>query len=164
MNVRKLTIVSDDLPKSEQLGIVQEYQGRAYPLEELKERIRQNLRDRGYAKARAEILQPSAAPSGPAPRADVSIQISAGAQYTLAGFSVEGAQAFSQSEIIQQFPLHSGDLFSATAIQKGLESLLKLYKAKGYLNLGVIPQMRIDDVRHTVTLVLDISEGKATAA
>lgn len=164
VNVRKLTIVSDDLPKSEQLGIVQEYQGRAYPLEELKERIRQNLRDRGYAKARAEILQPAAAPSGPAPQADVSVRVSSGAQYTLGGFSIEGAQAFSQDEIIQQIPLHPGDLFNATAIQKGLERLLNLYKAKGYLNLGVIPQLHFDEVRHTVTLILDIREGKATAA
>jgi outer membrane protein insertion porin family len=93
---------------------------------------------------------------------DISIQVSAGAQYTLGGFSIKGAQAFSQDEIIQQFPLHPGDLFSATAIQEGLVRLKKLYGSKGYVNFGMIPRPQMDDIRHTVTLTLDISEGKPT--
>lgn len=161
VQVRSLTIVSDDLPKSDQLQIVQKYQGRAYPLEELKERIRQNVRDLGYAKARVEFLQPSATPSGRPPQSmDISVRVSAGAQYRLSGFSINGAQAFSQDEIIRQFPIHPGALFNATAIGKGLDSLKDLYGAKGYVNFGVIPRMQFDDVRQTVTLVLDINEGK----
>jgi GWxTD domain-containing protein len=165
VNVRKLTIVSDDLPEFARYQIVQEYQGRAYPLDELMERIRQNLRDRGYAKAIVGFLQPASAPSGPPPQSmDVSVLVSAGAQYTLSGFSVEGAQAFSQDEIIQQFSVHPGDLFNATAIQQGLDHLRKLYGSKGYVNLGIIPELKIDDVRHAVTVVLNIREGKTAAA
>ena len=62
---RMLTIVSADLPEAERQQIVQKYQGHTYPLEELKERIRQNRRgDLGYANARAEIPQLA---SGPMP-------------------------------------------------------------------------------------------------
>ncbi len=165
VSVRKLTIVSDDLPESVRLQIVEEYQGRTFPLDELTERIRQNLRDRGYAKAWAEIPQPSAALSGPPPQSvDISVRISAGEQYTLSGFSIEGAQALSQDEIIKQFSVHPGDPFNATAIQQGLDQLRKLYVSKGYVYLGVIPRLQMDDVRRTVTVILDIKEGKVTAA
>ena len=95
---------------------------------------------------------------------NVSVRVSAGVVYTLSGISVEGAQALSQDEIIQQFPLHPGDLFSATAIAKGLDGMRKLYESRGYISFQIIPRLQTDDVRHTATLILDIKEGKPTAA
>jgi len=163
--VRSLTIDSNDLPESDRLKIVQSYQGGTYPLEELMQRIRQNVRDRGYAKASVEFPQPASTPAGQPPQPmDISVRVSAGAQYTLSGFSIEGAGALSQDEIIQQFSFHPGDFFNATAIGRGLDRLKKLYGSKGYVNFAVIPQLQMDDVRHTVTLILEIKEGKATTA
>jgi hypothetical protein len=163
VHVRLLTIQSNDLPESDRLEIVQAYQGGTYPLEELMERIRQNVRDRGYAEARAEILQPAATPAGQPPQSvDVSAQVSAGSRFTLDRIETEGNRAIAVEEIIQQFPLHPGDLFNATAIGKGLDSLKKLYASKGYVHFGAIPRLQMDEVRHTVTLILDIQEGKAT--
>lgn len=87
------------------------------------ERIRQELRDRGYVGAKVAILKLSAAPSGLEPQpVDVSAPVAAGTQYRFGGISVEGAHAFSEKEIVRQFPLHNGDLFNATAIGKGLGS------------------------------------------
>jgi beta-lactamase regulating signal transducer with metallopeptidase domain len=164
VQVRSLTINSVDLPESDRVEIVRAYQGGTYTLQELMERIRQNVLDRGYLGATVKSLPPASAPAGQPPQPmDISIQISAGAQYTLSGFSIEGVQAFSQDEIIQQFPLHPGDRFSATSIFKGLDGLKKLYRSKGYVNFGAIPRLQMDDVRHTVTLILDIKEGKPTA-
>jgi beta-lactamase regulating signal transducer with metallopeptidase domain len=165
VQVRSLTIDSDDLPESDRIEIVQAYQGSTYPLEELKERVRQKMLDRGYVKARVEFLQSESAPAGQPPQPmDISLQISAGAQYTLSGFSIKGVQAFSQDEIIRQFPVHPGDLLNATEIRKGLDSLRKLYASKGYVHFGAIPRLQMDDVRHTVNLILDIQEGNPTAA
>ena len=45
-------------------------------------------------------------------------------------------------------------------IGKGLDRLKKLYASQGYARLGVIPRLRMDDARHTVTLMLTIMEGK----
>jgi beta-lactamase regulating signal transducer with metallopeptidase domain len=163
--VRSLTIDSDDLPESDRLKIVQSYQGGTYPLEELMQRIRQNVRDRGYAKASVEFPQPASTPAGQPPQQmDISVRVSAGAQYTFSGFSIEGARALSQDEIIQQFSFHPGDFFNATAIGRGLDRLKKLYGSKGYVNFAVIPQLQMDDVRHAVTLILEIKEGKAATA
>lgn len=161
LQVRKLAIISNDLPQHERQEIIYAYQGRTYPPVELAERIRQNLRDRGYAKAHVEIQAlPGLLAAPPAHPVDISVRISAGSQYKLAGIVVDGARAFPQSEILQQFPIHPGDLFSATAIGKGLDRLKKLYASKGYARLGVIPRLRMDDARHTVTLMLTIMEGK----
>ena len=89
VQVRSLAIQSNDLPESDRAEIVQAYTGGTYPLEELIERIRFNLSDRGYAKARAEILQPTAAPAGQPPQAvDVSAHVSAGAKYTSSAASI----------------------------------------------------------------------------
>jgi beta-lactamase regulating signal transducer with metallopeptidase domain len=163
VQVRSLTIQSNDLPESDRLEIVQAYQGGTYPLEELMERIRQNVRDRGYAEARAEILQPTATPAGQPPQSvDVSAQVSAGSRYTLDRIEIEGNRAIPVEEIIQQFPLHPGDLFNATAIGKGLDSLKKLYASKGYVHFGAIPRPQMDNVHHTVTLILNIREGEST--
>jgi len=123
------------------------------------------VQDRGHAKATVELLQPASSPTGqPSQSMNVSVRVSAGVVYTLSGISVEGAQALSQDEIIQQFPLHPGDLFSATAIAKGLDGMRKLYESRGYISFQIIPRLQTDDVRHTATLILDIKEGKPTAA
>jgi beta-lactamase regulating signal transducer with metallopeptidase domain len=165
VQVRSLTIDSNDLPESDRLEIVQAFQGSTYPLEELIERIRRSVQDRGHAKATVELLQPASSPTGqPSQSMNVSVRVSAGAVYTLSGISVEGAQALSQDEIIRQVSLHPGDLFNATAIAKGLEGIRKLYESKGYISFLIIPQLQTDDVRHTAALILDIKEGKPTAA
>jgi beta-lactamase regulating signal transducer with metallopeptidase domain len=164
VQVRSLTIESNDLPESDRVEIVQAFQGSTYPLEELIERIRRNVQDSGHVKATVKLLQPASSPTGqPSQSMNVSVRVSAGAVYTLSGISVEGAQALSQDEIIQQFPLHPGDLFNATAIGEGLDRLRKLYGSKGYFSFQIIPRLQTDDVRHTATLILDIKEGKPTA-
>jgi beta-lactamase regulating signal transducer with metallopeptidase domain len=165
VHVRSLTIDSNDLPESDRVEIVQAFQGSTYPLEELIERIRRSVQDRGHAKATVELLQPVASPTGqPSQSTNVSVRISAGAIYTLSGISIEGAQALSRDEIIQQFTLHPGDLFNATAIGEGLDGMVKLYVSKGYSGIEIIQDMPMDEVRHTVTLILEIKEGKPSAA
>jgi outer membrane protein assembly factor BamA len=165
VQVRSLTIDSNDLSESDRVEIVQAYQGATYPLEELIERIRRSVQDRGHAKATVELLQPASSPTGqPSQSMNVSVRVSAGAVYTLSGVSVEGAQALTQDEIIRQVSLHPGDLFNATAIGEGLERVIKLYVSKGYISIQIVPRLQMDEVRHSVTLILDIKEGKPTAA
>jgi beta-lactamase regulating signal transducer with metallopeptidase domain len=165
VQVRSLTIESNDLPESDRVEIVQAFQGRTYPLEELIERIRRSVQDSGHAKATVELLQPASSPTGqPSQSMNVSVRVSAGSVYTLSGFSIKGAQALSQDVIIQQFPLHPGDLFNVTAISEGLDGVRKLYVSKGYISFEIITDMQTDEVRHTATLTLDIKEGKPTAA
>lgn len=159
--VRSLTIASADVPEADRLEIVHAYQGGTYPLQELLQLIRQHLRNQGYAFATVRFLEPSTTPPGPPPQpVDISAQVAAGAIYRLGGISIENAHAFSQKAILQQFPIRPGDVFNATLVAKGLDGLKKLYKSKGYGNFGAIVNAKRNDADHTITLFLDIREGK----
>jgi outer membrane protein insertion porin family len=58
------------------------------------------------------------------------------------------------------FAIKDGDWFNATLISKGLENLKKAYGQLGYINFGAIPKPVYDDQKKTVSLDIDIDEGK----
>jgi beta-lactamase regulating signal transducer with metallopeptidase domain len=161
VQVHSLTTHSADLPESDRRQIVQAFQGKIYSIEErFWMRISRYMWDHGYmvCEVTTEVWQPASGQQTPS--IDVTVSIHAGHKYALAGFSIEGAQAFSQNEIIKQFPLQPGDLFNQTAIETGFRHLLQLYGSKGYVNVGMSsPEQKYDDVRHTVTVILRIKEG-----
>ena len=164
VEVHTLTIVSNDLPEVERQQIVREYEGRTIPLEELVERIRQNLRDSGYAEASAEIPQLAAMVSAPPARSvDVTVRVTAGAKYQLDAIRFENASAFTTEQLRSRFPIESGALFNAAAIGRGLDQLRDLYGSKGYINFGAIPKLEFDEARHTVNLTIDVDEGRVFA-
>jgi outer membrane translocation and assembly module TamA len=159
VQVRTLTIVSNDLPDAERMQIVQAIQGHSYPLSEVSERVLQHLRDHGYANAHAEIPQLAAillAP--PAKSLDLTVQISAGAIYTLSEIRFEHA-SFRPDVLRSQFSIADGSVFNATAIGKGLDNLKNAYQSLGFINFGAIPKLQYDEAHHTVALTIDIDEG-----
>jgi outer membrane protein assembly factor BamA len=163
--VRSLTIVSSDLPEATRLQIAHALQGKTYSLQVLSELVRQQLRDRRYLEAKAEIQNRAGLlASAPTYPVDISVRVSAGAQYTLGGIVVQDSQAISKQEILKQFPIRPGDLFNATEIAEGLDRLKKLYASRGYIHFGPIPTPQIDEKQHTVTLTLEIIEGERTRA
>jgi outer membrane protein assembly factor BamA len=161
VQVHTLTIVSNDLSQDLRRHIVLAYQGRTYPLDELEERIRQDLRDQGYANARVEIPQLATMPApSPGQSVDVTVQISTGAIYRLSAIIFTGNKQITSIEVLRaQFPLNDGDRFNATAIGKGLDSLKNAYQALGYINFGAVPKIQYDEAHHTVALTIDIDEG-----
>lgn len=160
VQVRTLTIISKDLPQDERAEIVRAFQGKAYPPEELAERVRQKLRDFGYAQAIVNPPQLSAFQLVSTQRtADVNILVVLGARYRLDKIRVEGNAVMPSDLILEQFPIDVGDLFNATAIGKGLDNLRNLYVSQGYINVGIIPKPQMDEARHTLGLTLDIDEG-----
>jgi outer membrane protein assembly factor BamA len=162
VQVRTLTIVSNDLSQDLRQHIVLAYQGRTYPLDELEERIGQGLRDLGYANARVEIpqLATMTMPS-PGQPVDVTVQISAGAVYRLSAIIFTVNKQITNVEALRaEFPIADGEVFNATAIGKGLDSLKKAYQTLGYINFGAVPTLQYNEAQHTVALTIDIDEGK----
>ncbi len=160
VHVRTLTIVSDDLPEAERLQIADAYRGKTYPLLELTERVRQNLRDLGYAEARAEMSHMAELLTTPPTQpVDISFQVKAGSKYKLDTIVIEGNAAMPKDQILQQFPIHIGDIFNATFIGKGLENLKNLYASQGYIDFGAIPNLAMNEAQQTFSLTLDIDEG-----
>jgi outer membrane translocation and assembly module TamA len=161
VQVRALTIVSADLPEADRQQVIRCLQGGTYGVEELVERVRQNLRDLGYYSAQAAAPQLAAIHEAPLPRsAEVSIQVEPGVQYHLDNIEFQNASVFTADQLRQRFPIEAGSLFNASAIGKGLKAMKDLYLEKGYINFGAIPQPIIDKSRRVIDLTIEIDEGK----
>ena len=110
----------------------------------------------GGAKA---LVQPSAGTSPPANPADIVAQVSAGAPFTLAAIQITGNRALQDEDLLDHFPLHIGDRYNAAAVGQGLSAIMKLYVAKGYTRVRLIPSLQRNEPLQTLTLRIEINEG-----
>jgi hypothetical protein len=172
--IHKLTLVSSDLPLAERQSIMHAFQGGTYGLDELGERIRGKLRDSGYAladvgTAKVTRMRPDQTacrmhPPQKVCDADVRYSVHTGDQFRLCGItfsSMNGPNVFTADQLRAQFPLQDGAIFNATDIGKGLEKLKDLYAAHGYINFGAIPKPVYDNTLHTVSLLVDMDQGRS---
>ena len=143
----------------------------ASKLEEDTERVRQAYRDRGYANAAVEEPKTQIRDQGGlnwftfrpnrGKRIDILMPIEEGARYRLGTINFTGNKAVTNVKALRStFQIKDGDWFNATAISKGLENLKKAYGQLGYINFGAIPKPVYDDQKKTVSLDVDIDEGK----
>jgi outer membrane protein insertion porin family len=143
----------------------------ASKLEEDTERVRQAYRDKGYYNAAVEEPQTQIRDEGglnwftfrpnKGKRIDILMPLEEGARYRLGTITFTGNKAVSNVRALRgTFAVKDGDWFNATLIGKGLENLKKTYGQWGYINFGAIPKPVFDDQKKTVSLVIDIDEGK----
>jgi len=143
----------------------------ASKLEEDTERVRQAYRDRGYYNAAIEEPKTQIRDQGglnwftfrpnKGKRIDILMPIEEGARYRLGSITFTGNKAVSNVRALRStFAVKDGDWFNATLIGKGLENLKKAYGQLGYINFGAIPKPVYDEQKKTVSLDIDIDEGK----
>jgi outer membrane protein insertion porin family len=98
---------------------------------------------------------------GPGKAADINIALEEGDQYHLAGINFKNNKAVTNTKALRaQFPIKDGDIFSREKIAKGLENLRKAYGTQGYINFTSIPTPNFDEQKKTITLDIDVDEGK----
>jgi outer membrane protein assembly factor BamA len=68
-----------------------------------------------------------------------------------------GNHMFPSDKLLAEFPVKKGHLFERCKIGTGLEKVIKLYVADGYLDITVVPDSRI--VGDRVHLTIDVGEG-----
>ena len=140
-------------------------------LEEDTERVRQAYRDKGYANAAVEQPKTQIRDEGGlnwftfrprrGKRIDIQLTIEEGGRYRLGSITFTGNKEITNVKALRaQYPIKDGDWFSATAIGKGDENLKKAYGSLGYINMGAIPSVKTDEQKKTVSLNIDIDEGK----
>jgi len=140
-------------------------------LEEDTERVRLAYRDKGYANAAIEEPKTQIRDEGglniftfrpnKGKRIDILMPVEEGARYRLGAITFTGNKAVANTKALRgTFAIKDGDWFNATMIQKGLENLKKAYGQLGYINFGAIPKPIYDDQKDTVSLDIDIDEGK----
>jgi outer membrane protein insertion porin family len=143
----------------------------ASKLDEDTERVRQAYRDRGYFKAQtsdatthvrdAGGLNPFTLRPSKGKRIDILMPVEEGERYKLAGITFTGnAHAPNVKALRAQFAQKDGEWFNATMFSKGLDQLRKSYGSLGYINMVGNPSPKIDDAKKTITLNIDIDEGK----
>jgi outer membrane protein insertion porin family len=87
--------------------------------------------------------------------------IEEGARYRLGSITFTGNKAVRNVKALRAtFAVKDGDWFNATLIGKGLDNLKKAYGQLGYINFGAIPKPSFDEQKKTVSLDIDIDEGK----
>jgi outer membrane protein insertion porin family len=143
----------------------------ASKLEEDTERVRRVFRDKGYYNAAIEEPNTHIRDEGglnwltfrpnKGKRIDILMPIEEGDRYRLGTITFTGNKAVKNEKALRAtFAVKDGDWFNATLIAKGLENLKKAYGALGYINFGAIPKPVFDDPKRTVSLDIDIDEGK----
>ena len=140
-------------------------------LEEDSERVRQAYRDHGYYNTAIEEPKTQIRDQGglnlftfrpnKGKRIDIQMPIEEGARYRLGTITFTGNKAVRNEKALRgTFAVKDGDWFNATMVGKGLENLKKAYGQLGYINFGAIPKPVFDEQKKTVSLVVDIDEGK----
>jgi outer membrane protein insertion porin family len=140
-------------------------------LEEDTERVRLAYRDKGYYNAAIEEPKTQIRDEGglnwftfrpnKGKRIDILMPVEEGARYRLGTITFTGNKAVNNVKALRStFAVKDGDWFNATLIGKGLENLKKAYGQLGYINFGAIPKPVYDEQKKTVSLVIDIDEGK----
>jgi len=143
----------------------------ASKLEEDTERVRQAYRDKGYYNAAIEEPKTQIRDQGglnwftfrpnKGKRIDILMPVEEGARYRLGTITFTGNKAVNNVKALRStFAVKDGEWFNATLIGKGLENLKKAYGQLGYINFGAIPKPVFDDQKKTVSLNIDIDEGK----
>jgi outer membrane protein insertion porin family len=140
-------------------------------LEEDTERVRQAYRDKGYANAAVETPVTHIRDEGglnwftfrpnKGKRIDIEMTIEEGERYRLGTITFTGNKQITNLKALRAtIPIKDGDWFNATDIGKGLDNLKKAYGSLGYINFGAIPKLSYDDQKKTVSMNIDIDEGK----
>jgi outer membrane protein insertion porin family len=143
----------------------------ASKLEEDTERVRQAYRDKGYYNAAVEEPKTQIRDEGglnwftfrprKGKRIDILMPIEEGGRYRLGAITFSGYKAVKNVKALRAtFAIKDGDWFNATVVGKGLENLKKAYGQMGYINFGAIPKPSYDEAKKTVSLDIDIDEGK----
>lgn len=136
------------------------------------ERVRFAYQDKGYFKAIVEDpktkirdingiawYMPIKAQHGKA--VDITMPVEEGERYRLKEITFSGAKAINNMAALRRlFRIKDGDWFNRSQVSKGLEELRKAYGSLGYINETNVPNTEIDEEHKTVTLKIDVDEGK----
>jgi outer membrane protein insertion porin family len=128
---------------------------------EVLERVRAGWQEHGYFKVEVRGDARVLTTSPPSQRVAVTVDVDEGRQYRLGEITFKNNRAVTNIKALRSlFPITDGDIVDRGEIVKGLESLRKAYGQLGYINFTVIPNTSIDEERQTISLEVDVDEGK----
>ena len=128
-------------------------------LEELEKRVRALFQDRGYFGVVVKSFRIKPGDPLVLPKTvTLEAEVLEGTRYRLAEITFTGNHAFSAAKLRSAFPLSKGDLFGRDKIAGGLDGLLRLYAADGFIDLMMIPDTE-NSSDLTINLAVTVMEG-----
>jgi len=118
-------------------------------------------RERGYLKASLGEAVPKVAQDSPEQTlVDITFSVNPGRQYKLHSIQLAGYKAFSADELRKQMQSHFGGSANGVQLSSDIESLKRMYEARGYMEAEVQSAPEFDDEKSQVTYRLYIKEGE----
>jgi hypothetical protein len=65
---------------------------------------------------------------------------------------------FPVEELRSLFPIQDGEIFNVEKIRDGLDAMMKLYRAHGYIDFAPTPETEVDDVNQVVNIKMVLDE------
>lgn len=126
--------------------------------EEMEERLRVELQNRGFFNAKVKKLDITAIdPLGSPKPVRIVAEIEEGERCHLSGIEFVGNRAISSEQLSAQFPIHVGSEFKRSKIASGIEGLRIAYGHLGFLDEFAIPKTTFEG--SMVKLSFEITEG-----
>ena len=130
-------------------------------VDEVLERARRAWQDHGYFKVQVHGARKMLTSSPGNERVAITVQVEAGQQYRLENIQFNNNKEVTSVKALRSlFPLRDGEIFDRSAISKGLDNLRFAYGQLGHLNFTSIPNAQVNEERQTISLIVDVDEGK----
>jgi len=130
-------------------------------VDEVLERARRGWQDHGYFKVQVHGARKMLTSSPGNERVAITVQVEAGQQYRLEDIQFNNNKEVTSVKALRSlFPLKDGEIFDRSAISKGLDNLRFAYAQLGHLNFTSIPNAQVNEERQTISLIVDVDEGK----
>ena len=71
-----------------------------------------------------------------------------------------GPPVFDSNKLRKLIPLNDGEIYNRDKYHAGIDTVAATYKERGFIELTTNETLTVDDDNQTVTLVIDITEGK----
>ena len=149
-----LVLQSSDLPEKDRQEILKSIDVSVYSPEVVSEVVLRKVRDVGYVQS---VVQEQKQESNN--HIQLTETISAGIRYRLRTIKVVRATVFTPDKLRSEVPIATGDIFSFSQFDKGLDRIRHLYASKGYINAVVTPEPRFDAQKRLMDLTLEVDEG-----
>jgi TonB family protein len=128
---------------------------------EISEGVNAAWQSSGYSKAQVYTDARVLTSSPDNKRVAVTVRVDEGQRYRLEQIRFRNNKAIANVEVLRElFPIKDGDVFDRSAIFKGLENLRFAYGQLGYINLVSVPDAQLSEERQTISLDIDLNEGK----
>ena len=90
----------------------------------------------------------------------ITVHVDTGKQYLFDHIEFANATEFDDERLRGFFPIGQGEILDTDKLSRGIEAMRRAYAERGFINFSELPGFTFDEVTSTISLKLNIDEGK----